>query len=146
MPHTFWQESSNSYVPHMGFHSHYDSTVSRQITHDTQKLYGHESTMHPEKTCYIWKQRSITFHLNHMCYRLGWRWRVCLMPQPLYTQRKSPWCPLNKRLGGPAGSLDICWRNHKSLAPPRIPFQDHPALNLVTIVTTLSCFLTKMKK
>jgi len=27
--------------------SHYDSTVSRQITCDTQKLYGHGSTMHP---------------------------------------------------------------------------------------------------
>ena len=32
--------------------SYYDSPVLCQITCDTQKLYGHKSTMHPVKTCY----------------------------------------------------------------------------------------------
>ena len=50
--------------------SHYDSTVLRQRTHDIQKLYGHESTMHPEKTCYTWKQRGVTFQLAHKCDRI----------------------------------------------------------------------------
>ena len=145
-PHTFWQESSNSYVPHMGFHSHYDSTVLCQITRDTQKLCGHKSTMHPEKAFYTWKQRGITFQLTYMCDRTGWRWMVCIMPQPLYTQRKSLWNPLNGGLGGSTVSLDIFWDIHKSLAPTRIPNPDHSAPNLVTIVTTLSWLLTRMKK
>ena len=50
--------------------SHYDSTVLRQITCDTQKLYGHKSTMHPKKTCYTWKQRGIPFQLTHVWDRI----------------------------------------------------------------------------
>jgi hypothetical protein len=30
-----------------------------------------------------------------------WRWVVSFTPQPLYPQGKSPWYPLDKRLGGP---------------------------------------------
>jgi len=30
-PHTFWQESSNSYVPLIGFHSHYDNSMLHQV-------------------------------------------------------------------------------------------------------------------
>jgi len=64
------KESSNSYVPHMGFHSHDDSTVLRQVTCDTQKSYGHKSTWHPEQICYTGKQRGITFKLTHLCDRI----------------------------------------------------------------------------
>lgn len=64
----------------------------------------------------------------------------------LYTQRKSPWYPLDRRQGGPTVSLDILQKICKYLAPPRIPTPDHPAPNPVTIVTTLSWLLTKMKK
>jgi hypothetical protein len=31
----------------------------------------------------------------------GWRWVVSFTPRPLYLQWKSPWYPLDKRLGGP---------------------------------------------
>jgi hypothetical protein len=30
-----------------------------------------------------------------------WRWAVSFTPRPLYPQGKSPWCPLDRRLGGP---------------------------------------------
>jgi hypothetical protein len=30
-----------------------------------------------------------------------WRWVVSFMPRPLYPQGKSPWYPLDRRLGGP---------------------------------------------
>jgi hypothetical protein len=30
-----------------------------------------------------------------------WRWVVIFTPQPFYPQRKSPWYPLARRLGGP---------------------------------------------
>ena len=50
--------------------SHYDSNVFRQITCGTQKLYGYKSTMQPEKTCYMLKQRSITSQPTHMCDRI----------------------------------------------------------------------------
>jgi hypothetical protein len=30
-----------------------------------------------------------------------WRWMVSFTPRPLYLQRKSPWYPLERRLGGP---------------------------------------------
>jgi hypothetical protein len=30
-----------------------------------------------------------------------WRWVVSFVPQPLYPQGKSPWYPLDRRLGGP---------------------------------------------
>jgi hypothetical protein len=35
-----------------------------------------------------------------------WRWVVSLMPQLLYTHRRSPWYPLHRRLGGPSTSVD----------------------------------------
>ena len=141
-PHTFWQESSNSYAPQTGFHSHYDSTVWHQITLDTQKLHGHKSTMHPEITCYTWKQRGITFQLTHMCNRIGWRWMVYLMPQPLIPRERAHWAGSWVALQ----SVNIFLEIHKSLAPPRIPIPDHPAPKLVTTVTTLSWLLKKMKK
>jgi len=47
----------NLYVPHTGFHSHYDSTVLRQITHDTPKVYGHKSTVHPRKNLLYMKTK-----------------------------------------------------------------------------------------
>ena len=56
-PHILWQESSNSYVAHTGFHGHYNSTVLRQVTRDTKKLYGYKSTMHPEKTLLYMKTK-----------------------------------------------------------------------------------------
>jgi hypothetical protein len=39
----------------------------------------------------------------HAFFDLGtrWRWVVNFTPQPLYTQGRSPWYPLGRRLGGP---------------------------------------------
>jgi hypothetical protein len=40
-----------------------------------------------------------------------WRWVVSLTPQPLYSQGKSPWYPLDRMLdGGPKTSLDAVVR------------------------------------
>jgi len=38
----------------------------------------------------------------HTFFDLGtrWRWVVSFTPQPLYPQGKSPWYPLDRRLGG----------------------------------------------
>jgi hypothetical protein len=33
----------------------------------------------------------------------SWRWVVNFTPRPLYPQGKSPWYPLDRRLGGPHG-------------------------------------------
>jgi hypothetical protein len=35
-----------------------------------------------------------------------WRWVVGFTPRPLYPQEKSPWYPLDRRLGGPRAVLD----------------------------------------
>jgi hypothetical protein len=44
-----------------------------------------------------WKtQRGRLFDLGSR-----WRWVVSFTPRPLYPQRKSPWYPLVRRLGGP---------------------------------------------
>jgi hypothetical protein len=39
----------------------------------------------------------------HSFFDLGtrWRWVVSFTPRPLYPQGKSPWYPLDRRLGGP---------------------------------------------
>jgi hypothetical protein len=40
----------------------------------------------------------ISTRLINLC---EWRWVVSFTPRSLYPQRKSPWYPLDKRLGGP---------------------------------------------
>ena len=141
--HTFWQECRNSYIPHTDFHSHYDSTVLRRTTRDTQKLCGHKSTMHPGK-------KSLVIHENKEALLSNWITcvteldggeRSASWPQPLYNQGNSHWYPLNRRLGSPTGSLDIFWKIHKSVAPPRIPIPDHLALNVLTMARA-NYFLT----
>jgi hypothetical protein len=32
---------------------------------------------------------------------IRWRWVISFTPRPLYPQGKNPWCPLDRRLGGP---------------------------------------------
>jgi hypothetical protein len=46
-----------------------------------------------------WGSGDITPHILDICTRL--RWVVSFTPRPLYSQGKGPWCPLDKRLGGP---------------------------------------------
>jgi hypothetical protein len=57
----------------------------------------------------------------HSFFDLGtrWRWVVSFMPRPLYPQGKSPWYPLERRLGGPqshsgrGGELPVSYQGHK---------------------------------
>jgi hypothetical protein len=41
----------------------------------------------------------IASRILNLCTR--WRWVVSFTPRPLYLQGKGPWCPLDRRLGGP---------------------------------------------
>jgi hypothetical protein len=42
------------------------------------------------------------------------------MPRPLYLQRKSPWYPLDRRLGGPQSRSGRCGEEKNSQPPPGI--------------------------
>jgi hypothetical protein len=67
-----------------------------------------------------------------------WRWVVSFMPQPLYRQGKSPWDPLDRRLGGPqswSGS------SSKPMSPKRsIPFR-FSNQNFAYILISLMCYM-----
>jgi hypothetical protein len=53
---------------------------------------------------------------------LGTRWRrvVSFTTQPLYSQGKSPWYPLDRRLGGPQSRSGCCGEEKNSQPPPGI--------------------------
>jgi hypothetical protein len=46
-----------------------------------------------------------------------WRWVVSFTLWPLYPQRRSPWYPLDRRLGGPQ-SCSGCGGEEKNSQPP----------------------------
>jgi hypothetical protein len=46
-----------------------------------------------------WETGGIAPHILELGTR--WRWVVNFTPRPLYLQGKSPWYPLDRRLGGP---------------------------------------------
>jgi hypothetical protein len=54
----------------------------------------------------------------HSFFDLGtrWRWVVSFTPLPLYPQGKSPWYPLDRRLGGPQ-SRSGRWGEEKNSQP-----------------------------
>jgi hypothetical protein len=49
-----------------------------------------------------------------------WRWMVSFTPRPLYPREKSPWYPLDRRLGGPKGRFGRGGENKNSLPLPGI--------------------------
>jgi hypothetical protein len=49
-----------------------------------------------------------------------WRWVVSFTPRPLYPQGKSPWYPLDGRLGGPQSRSRYGDEEKNSQSPPRI--------------------------
>jgi hypothetical protein len=53
-----------------------------------------------------------------LCLGTIWKWVVSFTPRPLYSHGKSPWYPLDRRLGGPQSSS---WRGgeEKNSQPPR---------------------------
>jgi hypothetical protein len=51
-----------------------------------------------------WASRGIAPRILDLGTR--WRWVVSFTPPPLYPQGKSPWYPLDTRLGGPRTVLD----------------------------------------
>jgi hypothetical protein len=56
------------------------------------------STEHHAMKAY-WESGSIASRILDLGTR--WRWVVSFTPRPLYHQGKSPWYPLDRRLGGP---------------------------------------------
>jgi len=42
------------------------------------------------------------------------------MPRPLYLQRKSPWYPLDRRIGGPYSHSGHCGEERNPQPPPGI--------------------------
>jgi hypothetical protein len=53
-----------------------------------------------------WGSESIAPHSLDLSTR--WGWVVSFMPQPLYPQEKSPWYPMDRRLGGSQS-----WSGHR---------------------------------
>jgi hypothetical protein len=65
-----------------------------------------------------------------------WRWVVSFTPRPLYPQGKSPWYPLDRRLGGPQSRSGCGDEEKNSQPPPGIEFQ-------LLHISHNSLFLTK---
>jgi hypothetical protein len=61
------------------------------------KLSLYLTKHHAMKT--YWGSGGIAQHL--LDFSIRWRWVVSFTPWPLYPQGKSPWYPLDRRLGGP---------------------------------------------
>jgi hypothetical protein len=65
---------------------------------------------------------------------------VSFTTRSLYPQGKSPWCPLDRRLGGSQSRYGRGGEEKNSQPPPGIKTQnqDRPARSLVAILTELS--------
>jgi hypothetical protein len=58
--------------------------------------------------CFNWAPRRPSRILD---FGIVWRWAVSFTPQPLYPQGKSPWYPLDRKLGGaPVPGWTRWWR------------------------------------
>jgi hypothetical protein len=60
-----------------------------------------------------------------------WRWVVSFMPQPIYPQGKSPWYPLDRRLGGASEQAWTWWWGEKF---PTLPGQQSPIIQPLSSV------------
>jgi hypothetical protein len=56
-----------------------------------------------------------------------WRWMVSSMPRPLYPQGKSPWYPLDRRLGGPQSLSGRGGEEKNSQSLPESEPPHHPS-------------------
>jgi hypothetical protein len=71
---------------------------------------------HAMKT--YWGSGGLTSHILDLGTR--WRWVVSFTPRPLYPQGKSPWYPLDRRLGGPQSRSGHGGEEKNSQPPPGI--------------------------
>jgi hypothetical protein len=70
--------------------------------------------------------------------RTRWRWVVSLTPWLLYSQGKSPWYPMDRRLWGPEPFWMQQWRGKfPTFARNQTLNPDHPACSLVTVPTEM---------
>jgi hypothetical protein len=68
-----------------------------------------------------WGAGGITPYIFSLSTR--WKWVVSFTPRPLYPQGKSPWYPLDRRLGGPQIQSGCCGGEEMScLGSKRIPW------------------------
>jgi hypothetical protein len=72
-----------------------------------------------------WGSGSIDPHILDLGTR--WGWVVSFMPWPLYHQGKSPWYPLDKRLGGPQSWSWHGGEEKNSQPLPGLEPPNHPA-------------------
>jgi hypothetical protein len=67
-----------------------------------------------------------------------WRWVVSFTPRPLYPQGKSPWHPLDRRLGGPQNRSEHGGEDHNS--------EPLPGLELPIIEQEAECYTTELSR
>jgi hypothetical protein len=94
-------------------------------------------------SCYFFHNYTIFVFLSHfpsfkikfsLCFNLTPRhecvlgeWRCSFTPRPLYPQGKSPWYPLDRRLGGSQGRSGRGSEEKNSQPLPGREHPDHPA-------------------
>jgi hypothetical protein len=96
--------------------THHVSDVARWDICPYLILTGHKANLHIFCFCKVKVKLSLCLTKHHATkaywgsgdtapciFYLGsrWRWVVSFTPRPLYSQGKSPWYPLDRRLGGP---------------------------------------------
>jgi hypothetical protein len=66
------------------------------------------------------KHHAVKAYWGHAFFDLGtmWKWVVSFTPQPLCPQGKSPWYPINRRLGGPQSRSGRGGEEKNSHLPP----------------------------
>jgi len=102
---------------------------------------------HAMKT--YWGSWGIAPHILDLGIR--WRWVVSFTPRSFYSQGKSPWYPLDRRLGGPESCSGCSGEETNSQPPPGIeplnPY--HPACSpvlywVITALTLELCITIKV--
>jgi hypothetical protein len=80
------------------------------------KLFMYLTTHHAKKT--YWGSGGIARRILYLGTR--WKWVVIFAPRQLYPQEKSPWYPLDRRLGGPQRRSGCGGEEENSQPPSRI--------------------------
>jgi hypothetical protein len=70
-----------------------------------------------------------------------WRWVVSFTPRPLYTQGKSPWYLLDRRLGGPQSRSDDNNNNNNNKVSKCRRISFHWTQAYMGLISPVSCYL-----